>query len=97
MKTFFSGDFLTLVFTTPFFYEVVHGSQFFPDLVGVSSRFINFVYCEYNGYSCRTGVIDCLNSLRHDVIIGCNNDDGNIRYLGTSGTHGGKRLVSRGI
>ena len=86
-----------MVFTTPFFYEVVHGGQFFPDLVGVSSRFINFVYREYNGYSGSTGMIDGLNGLRHDVIIGCNNDDGNIRYLGTSGTHGRKRLVSRGI
>ncbi len=35
--------------------------------------------------------------LRHDVIVCCNDDDGNIRDLGTTGTHGGEGLVTGSI
>ena len=42
-------------------------------------------------------MVDSLLGLRHDVIVGCHNDDGNIRHLGTTGTHGGKCFVTRRI
>ena len=34
---------------------------------------------------------------RHDAIVSCHDDDGNISHLGTTGTHGGKGLVTRRV
>ena len=42
-------------------------------------------------------MIDSLLRLRHDVVVRRNNDNGNIRHLCATGTHGRKRLVSRSI
>ncbi len=38
-----------------------------------------------------------LNGLRHDGIVSSDNDNRNIRHLGTTRTHGGERFVPRGI
>ena len=34
---------------------------------------------------------------RHDRVIGCNDDDSDIRYLCSTGTHGSECLVTRGV
>ena len=34
---------------------------------------------------------------RHDRVVGCNDDDGDIRHLSTTGTHGGESLVTWGV
>ena len=34
---------------------------------------------------------------RHNAVVGSNNDDGDIRYLSTTGTHSREGLVARGI
>ena len=35
--------------------------------------------------------------LGHHVVIGSNDDDGDVGHLGTTGTHGCERLVARGV
>ena len=42
-------------------------------------------------------MVDGFLCLRHHVVVSSHNDDGNIRSFGTTGTHGGKRLVARSI
>ena len=42
-------------------------------------------------------MVDSLTRLRHHIIISSHDDDGNIRHFGTTSTHGGERLMSRGI
>ena len=42
-------------------------------------------------------MIDRFLRLRHHVIIGCHNNDRDIRYFRTTGTHSGKRLMTRSI
>ena len=42
-------------------------------------------------------MIDCFNGLRHDGIVGSYNNNSDIRYLGTTGTHSGKRFMTRSI
>ena len=42
-------------------------------------------------------MVDCLLGLRHHVVVGSHDDDGYIGHLGTAGTHGGKRFVSRRV
>ena len=42
-------------------------------------------------------MVDRLNGLRHDAVVSCNNQDGNIGDVRSTGTHGGERLMSRSI
>ncbi len=42
-------------------------------------------------------MIDCLDGLGHHVVVGGHDDDGQVGHLGTTGTHGRERLVTRGI
>src|SRR5699024_4747958 len=42
-------------------------------------------------------VVDGLYCLRHNAVVSCNHQDCQVSGLRTTGTHGGKRLVTRGI
>ena len=33
----------------------------------------------------------------HDAVVGSDDDDGDVGHLGTTGTHGGEGLVTRGV
>ena len=90
-------DVLTLVLTAPFFHEEVHRCQAFLDLIGVCSRLVDFVDGENDRHIGRHSVVDGLFRLRHDVVIGCNDDDSNVGDLCTAGTHGRKGFVTRRI
>ena len=43
------------------------------------------------------GVVDGLDRLGHDAVIGGDDQNCNIGHVGTAGAHGGERLVARGI
>ena len=96
-NTLLGRDVLTLVLTAPILYEEVHVGQLLLDFVGIGSRLINFVDCEYNGHTGGHGVVDGLLGLRHHVVVGSYDDDGNVGHLRTTGTHGGEGLVTRRI
>jgi len=38
--------------------------------------------------------VDCFRCLGHHVIIGCDNDDGNVGKFCTAGAHGGEGFVA---
>ena len=42
-------------------------------------------------------MVDSFDGLRHDTVIGSNDQDGNIRQLSASGTHSGECFMARGI
>ncbi len=42
-------------------------------------------------------MVDGLDGLRHDAVVGGDDQDDDVRDLGATGTHGGKRLVTRGV
>ena len=42
-------------------------------------------------------MIDCLYGLGHNTVVGRDHQDGDVGGLSTTGTHGGERLVTRGI
>ena len=95
--TFLGADVLALVFTAPLLDEEVHVSQLGLDAVGVGTGFINLVDGKDDGHAGRLGVVDSLDGLRHDLVVGGDDDDGDIRHLGTAGTHGGEGLVTGGV
>ena len=95
--TLLRADVLTLVLAAPLLDEEVHGSQAFLNLVGVGSRFIYLVDGKDDGHAGSRGMRNGLLRLRHDVVVCGNDDDGNVRHLGTAGTHGGESLVARRV
>ena len=90
-------DILALVLTAPFFNQQVHIGKLGLDAVGIGTRLIYLVDGEDNRDTGCLCVVDSLYCLRHYLVIGSNNDDGNICHLGTAGTHSGKCLVARGV
>ena len=57
--------------------EVVFG-KLLQYSVGLSARFVDFIYRDDNGYARGFGVIDCLDRLRHYTVVGRNDD---YRYI----------------
>ena len=95
--TLLSRDMLALVRTTPILYEDIHVGELLLDLIWVSTWFIALVDSENHWHTSCLRVVDSLDSLWHDRIVGSHNDNRNIRHLRTAGTHGSKRLVTRSI
>ena len=93
----FGGDVLALILAAPFFHEEVHGSQSLLNLVGVGVGLIYLVDGEDDGHVGSHGVADGFLRLRHDVVVGGDDDDGDVRHLCAAGTHGGKGFVTRGV
>ena len=86
-----------MVFTAPFLDEEVHVGQLSLDAVGVGTGFVNLVDGEDDGNTCRLGVVDGLDGLRHNLVVGGDDNDGDVGHLGTSGTHGREGLVAGGV
>ena len=59
--------------------------------------FVHLVDGKDDGHVGRYGVADGLLGLRHDVVVGSDDDDGDVGDLGASGTHGGEGFVARGV
>ena len=95
--TLLGTDFLALILTTPLLNEQVHVSQVLTDTVWVSTWLINLVDSEYHWHTGSLCMGDSLLGSRHHGVIGCDDDDGDIGGLCTTGTHGGKRFVTWSI
>lgn len=63
----------------------------------VGTWLINLVDSNDNWYTGILGMMNCLYSLWHYAIISSYNQNGNICYLGTTGTHSSKCLMAWGI
>ncbi|MNZ91367.1 hypothetical protein D3C78_1103490 [compost metagenome] len=72
-------------------------SQFLLHFIRISIRLIDFVYRYDNRQSCCFGMVNSLNRLRHDTVIGCYDDNRNICKLCTTSTHCCKCFVTRSI
>ena len=49
------------------------------------------------GTSARLGVVEGLDGLGHDAVVGRHDQDDDVGDLGAPGPHGGERLVARGV
>ena len=94
-ESFFRRYLLALVLAAPFLHEQVHLREVLAYLVGVCSRLVNLVYGEHHRYVGGLCVCDGLLGGRHDAVVSRYDDDGDVGHLGSAGTHGGERLVTR--
>ena len=65
--------------------------------LGVGAGHIHLVDGHDDGDVGRLGVVDGLNGLRHDAVVGGDNQDGDVRDGGAAGAHAGEGLVARGV
>ena len=77
-------------------HEVVLG-ELLADLVGVGPLLVDLVDRDDDRHVGRLGVVQRLDRLRHHAVVGRDHEDRDVGDLGTTGTHGGERLVTRGV
>ena len=77
-------------------HQVVLG-ELRPDLGRVGALLVDLVDRHHDRHVGRLCVVDGLHRLRHDAVIGGDHQDGDVGGLRATGTHGGERLVARGV
>ena len=87
-------DILRLVLTAPFLHEEVHRSQRSLDGIGVSTGFVDFVDGKDDGHTSSHSVVDGFLRLWHHVVVGSNDDDGDVGDLRTTSTHSREGFVT---
>ncbi len=91
------GDVLALVLAAPVLDEVVHGGELFLDFVRICVGLVYLVDGKDDGHAGSRSMVDGLDGLRHDAVVGGHDDDDDVGHLGAACTHGGERFVTRGV
>ena len=90
-------DFLALVFSAPVLNEDVHVCKLLTYPFRICSRLIYLVDGKDHRDACGLRMVDCLDGLRHDCVIGSDDDDCKVGHLCSAGTHRREGLVTRGV
>ena len=77
-------------------HQVVLG-ELRPDLGRVGALLVDLVDRHHDRHVGRLRVVDGLHRLRHDAVVGRDHQDRDVGGLRATGTHGGERLVARGV
>ena len=67
------------------------------DLVRVGPLLVDLVDRDHDRHLGRLGVVERLDRLRHDAVVGRDHQHDDVGDLRAAGTHGGERLVTRGV
>ncbi len=81
----------------PLFADETVLGQLLLDALGVCLGLIHLVNGNDDRNLSGLGVVDGLHGLGHDAVVGGDDQNGDVRDHGTTGTHGGKCLVAGGI
>ena len=76
--------------------EVVLG-ELLHDAFGVGALAVDLVDGDDDRHLGRLGVVERLDGLGHDAVVGRHDQDHDVGRLGAAGPHGGERLVARGV
>src|SRR5699024_2912357 len=71
--------------------------QLLADLLGIRLGLVDLVDRDHDRHVGRLGVVERLDGLGHHAVIGRDHQDRDVGDVGTTGTHGGERLVTRGV
>ena len=66
-------------------------------LGGVGPLLVDLVDRDHDRHAGGLRVVQRLDRLRHDAVVGGDHQDRDVGHLRTTGTHGGERLVTRGV
>ena len=73
------------------------GDELVAHAVGVRVGPVDLVDGDDDRHCGRLGVVDRLDGLRHDAVVGGDDEHGDVGDLGAAGAHGGERLVARRV
>ena len=90
-------DLLALVLATPVLDEDVHLGELAADGIRHGTGLVYLVDGEDHRDVGGLCVVDGFYRLGHDCVVSRDDDDGEVGHLGTTGTHGRKCLMTRGI
>ena len=93
-ELFFGRDFDRLHFAAVGFRHDIVLGELRQNAGRVRAFFVNFVDGDDDRDTCRFGMIDRFNGLRHDAVIGGDDQDGNVRHLSATRPHRGKRFMA---
>ena len=65
--------------------------------VGVGAGLVDLVDGHHDRHVSGLSVVDSLDGLRHDAVVGSDDQDDDVGHLGTAGTHGREGLVTRRV
>ena len=91
------GDLHELVRAAPVGGDDVALRELLLDPVGVGAGLVHLVDGDHERHLGGARVVDGLDRLRHDAVVGRHHDHGDVGDLGAAGAHGGERLVARGV
>ena len=83
--------------TAPLFGDDSMLNELLAHAVGLRARFVDFIHGNHDRHICSLSVVDGLNGLGHNAVVGSNHQNDDIGYLGAASTHGGKCLMARGV
>ena len=66
-------------------------------LARVGVGLVDLVHRDHDRHAGGLGVVERLDRLRHDAVVGRDHEHRDVGGLGTTGTHGGERLVTGGV
>ena len=69
----------------------------FARAVGIRAGLVDLVHGDDDRHARRLGMMDRLDGLRHHAVVGRNDQNDDVGDLSAARTHGGERLVARGV
>ena len=81
----------------PLFRNQLILGQLLHDALRICFRLIHLVDGDDDRNARRLGVVDRLDGLRHDAVVRRDNQNCDVGDVGAAGTHGGERLMARGV
>ena len=73
------------------------GGQFLAGAIGIGAGLVDLVDRHHDRNLGGASVVDRLDGLRHDAVVGSHDQHRDVGHLGAAGAHGGERFVARGI
>ena len=95
MCSFFFAETLTNMFcAAPVLGDDAVLDELLAHTVGVGAGLVDLVDGHHDRHVCGLGVVDGLDGLRHDAVVGGDHEDDDVGHLGAAGAHGREGLVA---
>src|SRR3989338_6136682 len=95
--THFRGDRNERCITAPLFRGHAVNRQLAADAIEIGARLVDLVHRDDQRNTGGLGVLNGFDGLRHHAVVRRHHQDHDVGGLGTTGTHGGERRVTRGV
>src|SRR5690606_37653340 len=85
------------VISAPIFWYDAMLRQLLLDPLWIRLWLIDLIHCDDDRHVSGLRMVDRFDSLRHDAVVGCDDEDGDVRHLSTTCPHRRERFVTRRV